>query len=114
MHQKALLSSTKEKTMLIETNLNKSSVSVPKLLSWDEVTKNLRWVLNNAFIPQKKEKEVCHIIEHPNGKVEIKFENESPRFLVVKEIPLSSLTFPIKSSFYLPKTMYILNNYIIS
>ena len=41
--------------------------------------------LDNAFIPQKKGKEVSHIIEHPNEKVEIKFKNESPRFPIVKE-----------------------------
>ena len=45
MHPKALMSSAKGKTMLIETNLNKSSVSVPKLLSWEEVTKNPHWIL---------------------------------------------------------------------
>ena len=63
--------------MLIETNLNKSPVSIPKLIFWDKITKNPYWVLdNNAFTSQKKEKNVSHIIEHPDRKVEIKFENE--------------------------------------
>ena len=45
MYLKALIySTTKGKTMLIETNLNKSSDSIPKLLSWDEVTKNFWWI----------------------------------------------------------------------
>ena len=56
MHQKTLLSSTKGKTMLIETNLNESSVCVPKLFSWDEITKNPCWVLDNAFISKKRKK----------------------------------------------------------
>lgn len=40
MEPKALVSSSKGKTMLIETNLSKSSISVPKMLSWDILTKN--------------------------------------------------------------------------
>ena len=59
------MSSNKGKAMLIETNLNKFSVSVSKLLSWEEVTKNPHWTLENVFIPLKKEKELSHIIEHP-------------------------------------------------
>lgn len=76
MHLKALMSSNKGKVMLIETNLNKFSVSVSKLLSWEEVTKNPHWALENVFIPLKKEKELSHIIEHPDGRVKIKFESE--------------------------------------
>ena len=58
--------------MSIETNLNKSSDSIPKLLSWDKMTKNPHWILDNSFIPQKKEKEVSYIIEHHERKAEIK------------------------------------------
>ena len=48
--------------------------------------------MDNAFIPQKKEKDVSHIIEHLDGKVEIKFKNELRRFPIVKE-NMSSLEF---------------------
>ena len=70
--------------MLIETNLNKSSISVPKMLSWDNITRNPKWVLENTFIPPKREKELSHIIEHLDGRVEIKFEYEPPRFPIFK------------------------------
>lgn len=55
MEPRALVQYTKGKTMLIETNLNTSSISVPKMLSWDNITRNLKWVLKITFIPQKKE-----------------------------------------------------------
>lgn len=79
MEPKALVASPKGKTMLIEANLNKSSVSIPKMLSWDTLTRNPKWILDNAFVPPKREKKLSHIIEHP------KFEDELPKFLVIKE-----------------------------
>lgn len=38
MESKAIVASPKGKTMLIESNLNKSLVSVPKMLFWDTLT----------------------------------------------------------------------------
>lgn len=55
------------------------------MLSWETLTKNPKWILENAFTPPKREKELFHIIEHPDGRVEIKFEEEPPRFPVLKE-----------------------------
>lgn len=71
--------------MSIETNFCKSSISVPKMLSWDTLTKNLKWVLDNAFTLPKREKKLSHTIKHPDGKVEIKFEEEPPKFPILKE-----------------------------
>lgn len=70
--------------MLIETNLNKLFVSISKMLSQDAITRNLKWVLTNAFSPPEKEKQLSHIIEYPDGKVEIKFEDEPLRFPIFK------------------------------
>lgn len=60
---KALVESRKGKTMVLEANLNKSTVNIPRMLSWDEVTKNPNWVIKNAFTPKETKKELSHIIE---------------------------------------------------
>ena len=73
---RALRSSPKGLTMLIEANIGKSSVTVPKTLSWDQITRNTLWKIEDANLPKKKKKESqnpVQIIEHDDGSVEIKF-----------------------------------------
>ena len=72
--------------MLIEANIGKSSVTVPKTLSWDQITRNTLWKIEDANLPMRKESQnPVQIIEHDDGSVEIKFSEEPSSQSKVKE-----------------------------
>ena len=72
--------------MLIEANIGKSSVTVPKTLSWDQITRSTLWKIEDANLPKRKESQnPVQIIEHDDGSVEIKFSEEPSSESKVKE-----------------------------
>ena len=72
--------------MLIKANIGKSSVTVPKTLSWDQITRTTLWKIEDANLPKRKESQnPVQIIEHDDGSVEIKFSEEPSSESKVKE-----------------------------
>ena len=101
---RALRSSPKGSTMLTEANIGKSSVTVPKTLSWDQITRNTLWKIEDANIPRKKKSQnPLQIIEHDDGSIEIKFSEEPSSESKVKEFLSSRLsTSGVSRSMYDP------------
>ena len=73
--------------MLTEAKLGKSLVTVPKTLSWNQITRNTLWKIEDASLPKRKESQnSVQIIEHDDGSVEIKFSEEPSSDSKVKEL----------------------------
>lgn len=73
---RALEVSPQGQTMLMEVNLHKSSVTVPKLLQWDEITRNSTSSLEGAAKPFRRQPAVARIEEYSDGLVNMYFEEE--------------------------------------
>lgn len=65
-------------SILVEVNLERSSVTILKLLEWNQVTKNPIWNLEGVSKPFKRQPDEARIEEYPNGSFE-EFEEEQPR-----------------------------------
>ena len=66
----------KGKTTLFEANLAKSFISIPKTISWSEITLPEKWLLPGAKVPSSEKnenREIEQIVETPDGNVEIYF-----------------------------------------
>ncbi|KAA0041674.1 movement protein [Cucumis melo var. makuwa] len=70
---KALGISPKGYTMLMEVNVEKSSMTIPRNLKWDELTKNPIWKLQGETTPIKRSSTEASITEFPDGNVEVQF-----------------------------------------
>ncbi|KAA0050445.1 hypothetical protein E6C27_scaffold175G00510 [Cucumis melo var. makuwa] len=70
---KALGVSPKGYTMLMEVNIEKSSMTIPRNLNWDELTKNPVWKLQGETAPIKRSSTEASITEFPDGNVEVQF-----------------------------------------
>ncbi|KAA0052109.1 Enzymatic polyprotein [Cucumis melo var. makuwa] len=70
---KALGISPKGYTMLMEVNVEKSSMTIPRNLKWDELTKNPIWKLQGEIAPIKRSSTEASITEFPDGNVEVQF-----------------------------------------
>ena len=87
---RALRSSPKGSTMLIEANIGKCSVTVLKTLSWDQITRNTLSKIKDANLPRRKESQnPIQIIEHDDGSVELKSSEEPWSESKVKEFLIS-------------------------
>ncbi|KAL2525459.1 movement protein [Abeliophyllum distichum] len=75
MSPKALRSSPKNETLLIEINPLHSNVSIPRRLSWNQVTKNPLWTFENELPPVRKalSTKLREITELPDGSVQVQF-----------------------------------------
>lgn len=89
---RALEVSPQGRTMLIEVNLERSSIVVPKLLQWDQITKNPVWSLVGAAKPFKRQPSMARIEEHPDGSVDVYFDEEEPQSKVKEFIQGRSST----------------------
>ena len=94
---RALQSSPKGSTMLIEVNIGKSSVTVPKTLSWDQIMRNTLSKIEDASLRKRKN---LQIIGHDDESVEIKFSKKPSSNLKVKESLSSRSTLGVSSSIY--------------
>ncbi|TYJ96702.1 hypothetical protein E5676_scaffold535G00180 [Cucumis melo var. makuwa] len=65
--------SPKGYTMLMEVNVEKSSMTIPRNLNWDELTKNPIWKLQGETAPIKRSSTEASITEFPNRNVEVQF-----------------------------------------
>lgn len=65
----------KGKTMLLEANPTKFSLTVPNLLDWDQVTRNPVWNIQGAT--QRIQYAIARIVEHPDGSIDVQFEEET-------------------------------------
>ncbi|XP_050936259.1 uncharacterized protein LOC127144394 [Cucumis melo] len=74
---KALGVSPKNYTMLMKVNLERSSMMVPKLLDWSELTRNPIWSIEHATIPRTRQSSTTQITEYDDGHVEVQFQEES-------------------------------------
>lgn len=70
---KALGVSPKGYTMLMEVNVEKSSMTIPRNLNWNELTKNPVWRLQGEMTPIKRSSTEASITEFPDGNVEVQF-----------------------------------------
>uniref|UniRef100_A0A9I9E9B9 Uncharacterized protein n=1 Tax=Cucumis melo TaxID=3656 RepID=A0A9I9E9B9_CUCME len=70
---KAMGVSPKGYTMLMEVNVEKSSMTIPRNLNWDELTKNPIWKLQGETAPIKRSSTEASITEFPNRNVEVQF-----------------------------------------
>lgn len=73
---KALEISEKGSTMLMEVSLSRSSMTVPKMLNWNEITRDPVWNIQNATQPVKRQSVVVKIIEHLDGSVDVMFKKD--------------------------------------
>ncbi|KAL2512330.1 Uncharacterized protein Adt_17930 [Abeliophyllum distichum] len=79
MSPKALRSSPKNETMLIEINPLHSNVAIPRRLSWDQVTQNSLWTFENELPPIREapNSRLKEITELPDGSVQVQFASSS-------------------------------------
>ncbi|KAL2542336.1 movement protein [Abeliophyllum distichum] len=93
---KALRSFPKHETLLIEINPLHSNVSIPRRLSWDQVTQNLLWKVENEQPPIRKvpRTKFREITEMPDGSVQVQIApSSSSRFYFNSSRPESFKTF---------------------
>ena len=69
-----VLPSEKGQTVIFETNLRQANVTIPRTLSWDEVSLPSEWNLEHATNPQMDSHTLEKIIEHTDGTVSLSFE----------------------------------------
>ncbi|KAL2527030.1 Uncharacterized protein Adt_12084 [Abeliophyllum distichum] len=79
MSSKAIRSSPKHETLLIEINHLHTNVAIPRRLSWDQVTQNLLWKFENELPPVRKvlKTKLKERIELPDGSVQVQFAPSS-------------------------------------
>uniref|UniRef100_A0A9I9DXD9 Uncharacterized protein n=1 Tax=Cucumis melo TaxID=3656 RepID=A0A9I9DXD9_CUCME len=82
---KALGVSLKGYTMLMEVNVQKSSMTIPKTLQWEEINQNPVWKLQRVTAPAKRTSTEASITEFPDGNIEIQFNYEA-RYPKIREI----------------------------
>ncbi|KAL2498142.1 Enzymatic polyprotein [Abeliophyllum distichum] len=75
MSPKALRSSPKNETLLIEINPLHSNVAIPRRLSWDQVTQNPLWTFENELPPVREapNSRLKEITELADGSVQVQF-----------------------------------------
>ena len=78
----ALRTQNKGETILFQTDFSKSHLSIPKSISWNQVTLPPQWVLPKALPPiPAKNTTVSNIKQFNTGSVEISFDrSQSTRF----------------------------------
>ena len=64
------------------------------MLSWNQITHNPRWILEDAFKPSIENPKLTQIIENEDESVEIQFQSQSARL----ELPRFSTYEPASSS----------------
>ncbi|KAL2471557.1 Enzymatic polyprotein [Abeliophyllum distichum] len=79
MSPKALRSSPKNETLLIEINPLHSNVAIPRRLSWDQVTQNPLWTFENELphVREAPNSRLKEITELPDGSVQVQFASSS-------------------------------------
>ncbi|KAL2466370.1 Enzymatic polyprotein [Abeliophyllum distichum] len=79
MSPKALRSSPKNETLLIEINPLHSNVAIPRRLSWDQVTQNPLWTFENELPPVREapNSRLKEITELADGSVQVQFAASS-------------------------------------
>ncbi|KAL2492020.1 putative reverse transcriptase domain [Abeliophyllum distichum] len=79
MSPKALRSSPKNETLLIEINPLHSNVAIPRRLSWDQVTRNPLWTFENELPPVREapNSRLKEITELADGSVQVQFASSS-------------------------------------
>ncbi|KAL2480504.1 Enzymatic polyprotein [Abeliophyllum distichum] len=79
MSPKALRSSPKNETLLIEINPLHSNVAIPRRLSWDQVTQNPLWTFENELPPVREapNSRLKEITELADGSVQVQFASPS-------------------------------------
>ncbi|KAL2513260.1 Uncharacterized protein Adt_18860 [Abeliophyllum distichum] len=79
MSPKALRSSPKNETRLIEINPLHSNVAIPRRLSWDQVTQNPLWTFENELPPVREapNSRLKEITELADGSVQVQFASSS-------------------------------------
>ncbi|KAA0050620.1 hypothetical protein E5676_scaffold1737G001150 [Cucumis melo var. makuwa] len=63
--------------MLMEVNLERSSMTIPKLLDWSELTRNSIWSIEHATVFRTRQSSMAQITEYDDGHVEVQFQEES-------------------------------------
>ncbi|TYK01213.1 Enzymatic polyprotein [Cucumis melo var. makuwa] len=74
---KALGVSPKGYTMLMEVNMEKSSMTIPRTLKWADLTKDPIWKLQGETTPVRRNSTEASITEFPNRNVEVQFNSET-------------------------------------
>lgn len=69
--------SPKNHTMLMEVNLERSSMTVPKLLDWRELTRNPVWSIEHVIASRTRQNSTYHITKFDDGHVEVQFQEEA-------------------------------------
>ncbi|KAL2506715.1 Enzymatic polyprotein [Abeliophyllum distichum] len=97
MSSKALRSSPKNETLLIEINPLHSNVAIPRRLYWDQVTQNPLWTFENELppvreAPNSRLKEITELLD---GSVLVQFASfsSSSRYSFTSSRPESFQTF---------------------
>ncbi|TYK14246.1 hypothetical protein E5676_scaffold1121G00300 [Cucumis melo var. makuwa] len=99
---KALGVSPKGYTMLMEVNMEKSSMTIPITLKWADLTKDPIWKLQGETAPVRRNSTEASITEFPDGNVEVKFNYEAsyPRISeIMSSLPSTSSIARSESSF---------------
>ncbi|KAA0049723.1 polyprotein [Cucumis melo var. makuwa] len=71
--------------MLMEVNLERSSMTVPKLLDWSQLTRNPVWTIEHVTTPRTRKSSTAQITEYDDGHVEVQFQEE-PHHPPIREI----------------------------
>ncbi|KAL2525679.1 Uncharacterized protein Adt_10733 [Abeliophyllum distichum] len=97
MSPKAIRSSPKNETLLIEINPLHFIVAIPRRLSWDQVTQNSLWMFKNELPPVREapNSRLKEITELPDGSVQVQFasSSSSSRYYFTSPYPESFQTF---------------------
>ena len=73
---KAIKCSPKGETVLIQTDIHRSRMTVPKTIKWSDIKLPQKWELQEAVPPQKVERsQIEQIFQQSDGKVEISFSS---------------------------------------
>lgn len=72
---KALRSSPRDQTILVEANNKHSTTFIPRMLTWNQVTQDSKWNLQDAFEPPVEESKLLQIVEHEDGSVDLQFNS---------------------------------------
>ncbi|KAL2474614.1 Enzymatic polyprotein [Abeliophyllum distichum] len=94
MSPKALRSSPKNETLLIEINPLHSNVDIPRRLSWDQVTQNPLWTFENELPPvrQAPNTRLKEINELPDGSVQVQFASSSHHLVILSHLLVPNLS----------------------
>lgn len=99
IHYKAMFSafaskhlhhSNKGATLLLQTDLSKANIVVPKAIQWKDITLPEEWILEGATLPQPIQRpqpnvQIRDVTQYADGKVRLSFHRHSTSSRIIEE-----------------------------